>query len=238
MMNRPDVIQATLEQGVFTIRLQRVRQANALNSEMYDELSKLILYAKENASVNAVVLTAEGKFFSAGADVKEFSDLPASDAALLRRGKLLKALCELVLFNKPLISALQGPAIGGGFMLALACDEIIIANDAWVSMPESTFGMPSPIGIELLKQRTDRRHLHSLIQWGEKLLPEDALRCGVASGVCSKEEIDQVSHLAASRYSESNLAAYAANKMWLNHGLVERFKQAAEFATSGFLKSN
>lgn len=236
MINRTNVIRATLRQGVFTIWLQRVTHANALNSEMYDELSKLILYAKQNANVNAVVLAAEGKCFSAGADIKEFSNLPTNEASLIRREKLLQILCEMVLFSKPLISALQGPAIGGGFMLALVCDEMIVANDAWVSMPESTFGMPSPIGIELLKQRANRRHLHNLIQRGEKLLPEEALQCGIASFVCSREEIDRVSHLWASRYSESSLNAYALNKTWLNQGLAERLKLAAEFATNGSRK--
>jgi len=235
-MNKPDVIQASAERGVFTIRFQRARHANALNSEVYTELSRLLLHAKQDSTVNAVVLTAEGKFFSAGADVKEFSELPVSESSLIRREKLLKILCELVLFPKPLIAALQGPAIGGGFMLALACDEMIVANDSWVSMPELTLGMPSPIGIELLRQRTDRRHLYSLVQRGEKLQPEDMLHCGIASAVCSKAEIDQVSHLAASRFNESNLAAYAANKTWLNHGLVERLKKAADFATYGSIK--
>ena len=109
------------ETGILTLTLSRA-PVNALNEAIYDQLHHSFVIAQKDPSVRAVVLSAVGKkAFCAGADVKEYADLPHKEAEVKQLRFLLRCLIDVVSSPKPVIAAVHAPAIGAGLMLACAC---------------------------------------------------------------------------------------------------------------------
>jgi len=123
------------------LTLNRPERRNALSVALRDAISDVLEDLAEDASVKAAVITGAGTVFSAGFDLKEF-DRAATDEAFMRglwassdrfhRG----VLC----FPLPLVAAVNGPAIAGGFDLAVMCDLRVASNSARFSHPERSFG--------------------------------------------------------------------------------------------------
>lgn len=114
--------------------------ANALGRAVLDELSELLNQLENNAEVKAIVLTGEGRFFIAGADIKEFTQLaPAEAEAMARRGQAL--FDRLETFPKPIIAAINGACLGGGLELAMACHIRFAAVEAKLGLPELNLGL-------------------------------------------------------------------------------------------------
>jgi len=126
--------------GVATITLARPEKKNALSIALRDEVSEAVDAFGRDTAVKAIVITGAGDFFSAGFDLKEFRDL--ADAELARRlwdssDRFHHALLACPL---PLIAAVNGPALAGGFDLAILCDLRIAATTASFAHPEIAFG--------------------------------------------------------------------------------------------------
>jgi|HubBroStandDraft_2_1064218.scaffolds.fasta_scaffold32190_3 enoyl-CoA hydratase len=117
---------------VVVLTLNRPRARNALNPELKDAILQAMAEADGDPGVRAVVITGNGPVFCAGMDLKAF----AGGAAF---GGLTDFYHDGI--GKPLIAALNGPALGGGFEIALACDLVIASEDAWLAMPEVKRGL-------------------------------------------------------------------------------------------------
>lgn len=208
-----------IDTGTFTLTLAR-EPVNALNEALYDELHEAFERARDDASVRVVVLTGAGnKAFCAGADIKEYAELPHQEAEAKQLAVLLRCLTDLVTCPKPVMAAVNAPAIGAGLMLASACDEIVLAKSAWVSLPESKLNMPTPIGAVIVARRFEARAVHTLLQRAERL---DATQCaasGFADQVVAVEDVLTTVAKRAEVYAEIDAAVYAVNKQWLNRDL-------------------
>ena len=132
--------------GVLYLTIDRPANANALSRGVFDALHDAFERIRADVAVKVVVLGSSGtKVFSAGADLKELAGQDASNASAPSFHALLtRSLLDLLDCPKPVVARLQGPAVGGGLMLAAACDEIIAVESAWVSLPEIKIGMPTP----------------------------------------------------------------------------------------------
>lgn len=216
--------------SVVTLALDRPQAANALGEAMYGDLRSQLDAAAADTRVTAVVLGARGeKAFSAGADTREFSGLPPFEAGLKRRQLLLGALEHLLDFPKPLLCAIGAPAIGAGAMLALACDEIVLADTAGFHFPEIAFDMPSPMGVSLLLARVQRGVARDLIQHGVRMHAQAALQHGLADAVVPRAQLSEAAIVRARERKGG--AAYAANKAWMNRALKQELAAAAARAT-------
>jgi enoyl-CoA hydratase/carnithine racemase len=127
--------------GIATLTLDRPERKNALSVELRDRLSDVLDALAVQDAVRVVVLTGEGDVFSAGFDLKEF-ELAIDDPKF---GEQLWASSDryhrtVLNFPLPIIAAVNGPAIAGGFDLAVMCDLRIAADTATFSHPEVTFG--------------------------------------------------------------------------------------------------
>ncbi len=159
-----------LDNTVLTLSLDRASAANALNAEIYEAMHQALVKAATQEDVKVVVITGEGaRAFCSGADLKEFSDLKPVAAAHQRLNLLMRCFLELIDFPKPVIAAVQAPAVGAGLMLAALCDEVLIADHTWVSLPEVKFDMPTPIGAAIVLARSNRSVCHRLVQLGDRL---------------------------------------------------------------------
>jgi enoyl-CoA hydratase len=121
--------------GVVVLQLNRPRQLNAINELMRTELTETVAAIASDASVHAVVLTGGGRGFCSGIDVRNFGTetLEASDPAIdrLRFQEAMAALPQAIWnLPQPVIAAVNGPCVGGGFALCLACDIRICSTTA------------------------------------------------------------------------------------------------------------
>lgn len=164
--------------------------ANALSSTLLKDLGTQLDKITEDESVKAVILKGEGRFFSAGADIKEFTSLQNEDdfAALAKNGQDIFHKMET--YHIPIIAAIHGAALGGGLELAMACHMRIVANTAKLGLPELTLGIiPGFAGTQRLPQYVGTAKAYELILTGEPISGADAATYGLANQAVDEAEL-------------------------------------------------
>ncbi|PAV27644.1 enoyl-CoA hydratase [Virgibacillus profundi] len=164
--------------------------ANALSSILLNDLAQKLDQIEEDNNVKAIVLKGEGKFFSAGADIKEFTSFQnASDyQSLSRKGQELFDRVES--FEVPIIAAIHGAALGGGLELAMACHIRIVTEKAKIGLPELTLGIiPGFAGTQRLPHYVGTAKAYEMILTGEAISGKEAVELGLANKAVSDEEI-------------------------------------------------
>ena len=138
--------------GVLELRLDRAAKKNALTFAMYAALTEGLQQAQADPGVRAALITANGETFCAGNDIGEFlkprDDLPGSRAAPPTR-----FIDQLVAFDKPLVAAVQGAAVGIGATMLLHCDLVYAAPTTRLRMPFVSLGLVPEAGSSLLLPR-------------------------------------------------------------------------------------
>src|SRR6266487_1099778 len=147
---------------VATITLARPEKLNAMDRQTFAELGSAAATAAADARVRAVLVTGEGRAFSSGLDVAEFSRRADLDEAEAVVGELQRAISALERLPKPVVAAVNGLAVGGGLQLAIACDLRIASEDAqfaamemrWAIVPDlgGTERLPRLIGLGRAKE--------------------------------------------------------------------------------------
>ena len=229
-MSQNAVLRTKREAELLWLTLNRPHAANALDRALQDALVAALATAAGDDRVRAVVLCAAGeRVFSAGADLKEFSELDSGAAMLRRRELLLRTLLALLDFPKPLICAVQAKAVGAGVMLALAADEVLGAEGASFAFPEVHSGMPSPMGAAMVAARGSHSAVQRLIQAGEVVDAAQARDLGMVDAVTARDALLEQARARASALPSGR--AYAGNKQWINRDLRSRLAEAALAAT-------
>lgn len=216
---------------VLTLSLDRASAANALNAEIYEAMHQAFVKAAAQDDVRVVVITGEGaRAFCSGADLKEFSDLKPVAAAHQRLHLLMRCFLELIDFPKPVIAAVQAPAVGAGLMLAALCDEVLIADHTWVSLPEVKFDMPTPIGAAIMLARSNRSVCHRLVQLGDRLSAAQCVSAGLVDQAVPLAELPALCAQRASVLAQIPSYGFAVNKKWMNRDIRQQLIAAAEVA--------
>lgn len=216
---------------VLCLMLDRPRSANALDAALQRALVEALAAANADASIRAVMLTAAGeRVFSAGADLKEFSERDAGEASTLRRECLRSSLLALAKFDKPLLAVVRGKAIGAGCMLALLADEIHAAAQASFSLPEIRLGMATPVGAVIVAARGGRRIAQHMTLTGEPIDAQAALAHGLVDTVHAADRLDEAAMARAHALAALAGPAYAQNKHWINSGLCAEIARALDEA--------
>src|SRR5690349_3486829 len=162
--------------AVALVTINRPQVLNALNSLTIDELRRVILDLKRDATVRAVVLTGAGeKAFVAGADINELAvQTPTTGREHALTGQHVFDLIEHM--GKPVIAAINGYALGGGCELAMACTLRIAADTARLGQPEINLGLlPGYAGTQRLARIVGRGRALELLLTGDPLGADDAL---------------------------------------------------------------
>lgn len=227
------MILSTHEDGVLWLSFNRTTAANALNLELYDALHAAMQGAIADPAVKCIVLTGEGKkAFCAGADLKAFSALGREQAELRHLDLLERCFDDLLNCGKPVVACVQAAAVGAGLMLAALCDEIVMAEQTWVSLPEVLFDMPTPIGAAIISPRVSRRMTHRLVQLGERVGAAECLSEGLVSLVAPSEQLLDVTRARAKALAAIPCHAYALNKQWMTQHTREELARASLLARS------
>ncbi|MGW3350123.1 enoyl-CoA hydratase/isomerase family protein [Nonomuraea rubra] len=154
--------------GVAVLRLDRPHVRNALGAELVDSLGAALAELDDDPGVRVAVLTGTPPGFCAGSDLKELSRMDGE--AMVRHeaatGRLARDIRHLGI---PVIAAVEGFAMGGGFLLATSCDLVVTAGDARWHLPEVGLGWVPPWGVQSLVSRVGPVTARRLV-WGERPL--------------------------------------------------------------------
>jgi enoyl-CoA hydratase/carnithine racemase len=126
-------------EGIATLTLARPEKRNALSIGLRDEIHAVLSAWHDDPEVRVVILTGEGPAFSAGFDLDEFGQ---GELARTIRHSSARYHRAVWMFPKPVVAAVNGPALGGGFDLALLCDLRVASSEAAFGHPEIKFGAP------------------------------------------------------------------------------------------------
>lgn len=210
-------LQTRREEDILILTLDRPKAANALDEATHDGLVAGLATAIADPALRGVVLTAAGeKIFSAGADLKQYADLDPRVAGTRRRATLVRTCLAILDFPKPLVVAVQGKAIGAGFMLAALADEVVASETAEFRMPEIALDMPSPLGFAILAARAGLPTARRLVQSGAPVDAEGAFVLGLIDGIAEAEHLVDSALARVRALAAQPAAAYAANKAWIN----------------------
>jgi len=231
-MNYQDIIVEKLE-NAGKITINRPDQLNSVTKKVLEEMEHAMKEFRKDPDVRAVILTGAGdKAFSAGADLKGGIFTPETDsvqgAKLARLGQEFTEMIER--YEKPVIAAVNGLALGGGWEIALACDVIVASENAQFAQSEINIGLiPGWGGTQRLPRLIGRNKAKELMFTGDRLTAKEAERIGVVSRVVPASQLQEAAlELARKLASKSpimlRLVKQAVNRgieMDLKSGLVE-----------------
>lgn len=176
-----DALQVELDGRVATLTINRPESHNALNAVVFAALSTALDDLVSAGEVGAIVITGAGdRAFSAGADLNELAGLdPAQSLDLLSNGQHVLAALERA--PVPIIAAVNGLALGGGFELVLACTFPVVSSRAAFGLPESGLGLiPGYGGTQRLPRLVGRAVAAHLMLSGDRMSADRAHQLGLA----------------------------------------------------------
>ena len=180
-MAEGDLVGRKSEEDGVEILVLKHPPVNALSTGVLAQLDARVSELAADSKARAVVLTGDGQYFSAGADLKEMATLDLSTAPeVVRKGHALFA--RLAGLRPPVIAAINGLALGGGLELALACDLRIAGESAKLGAPEVNYGlMPAYGGTQRLPRLVGPAKARELIFTGGMISAAEALKIGLVN---------------------------------------------------------
>ncbi|MFC5697049.1 enoyl-CoA hydratase-related protein [Pseudomonas sp. GCM10022186] len=173
--------------AVGLVTLNRPEALNAINSQLIDELNQVLDGFERAPAIGCVLITGSPKAFAAGADVKEMAPLCFPGTYL---DDFLGRWDRVAQRRKPIIAAVAGHALGGGFELALMCDFIIAADNARFGLPEVKLGViPGAGGVQRLTRLVGRAKAMEMVLSGRSMDAAEAERSGVVARVVPAAEL-------------------------------------------------
>jgi enoyl-CoA hydratase/carnithine racemase len=217
-MAAPEFVTLQVEDGVGTIRLDRPKM-NAINEQLHWEVRAAAQEASERADVRAVVLYGGERVFAAGADIKAMSRLDAAGMDDWGR-QLTVSFTQVAHIPKPVIAAITGYALGGGYELALCADFRVLGASAKIGQPEIQLGViPGAGGTQRLARLVGPAKAKDLVFTGRHVGAEEALEIGLADAVVPDEEVYATAVAMAKKFAAGPPLALAAAKQAIDHGL-------------------
>jgi methylglutaconyl-CoA hydratase len=213
-MDSKHILTAVSEDGVASVTLNRAEVHNAFNDAIIADLTGTLRRLGDDDKVQAVVLRAEGKSFSAGADLGWMQRMANYGHAenLADAGALAELMRVLNFLPKPTVARVQGAAFGGGVGLVACCDIAIASDAASFSLSEVRLGLIpaviSPYVVAAIGERAARRYFLTAERFGA----DEALRIGLVHQVVPADQLDSAVDTILTRLSEGGPAAQRAAK--------------------------
>jgi enoyl-CoA hydratase/carnithine racemase len=184
------LIRAVVDGTRLTLTLNRPERRNALGPQMINELLYALSDAAEDGAVRCIVITGEGKAFSAGADFSQVTS-GGGPGSLEPRGDFKDLLGALVHTTKPVIARVNGHAMGGGLGLVAACTLAVASLDAKLGTPEVDVGLFPFMIWAVLERVVPRRRLVEMMLTGERLSADEAARVGLINRAVPGDDLDR-----------------------------------------------
>ena len=209
------------EDGVGLITLNRPEALNAITIELGRELERALRELGEDASVKAIVVRGAGGNFCAGGDFKHLRELreqgPHAMAELFESfGAACDCIAELPV---PVVAAVEGNALAGGFELMQACDFALVRSDARIGDHHANFAMvPGAGSTQRLPRLVGRQRALALLLTGDSLTGEEAAAWGLAARAVPPDEFEAAVHELAGRLAAKDREAQATIKELVRSG--------------------
>src|SRR5438874_4877199 len=208
---------------------------NAIGALTRKQLAESIKQAERDDAIRVVVLTGAGRAFSSGADVTEMVQGGAGmrtpeDVGNVLRGEYMPMLMRLRTMPKPVIAAMNGPAVGIGASFALACDIRIATPEAYLLEAFVNIGLAPDGGVSwLLPRLAGAGVAYEMFFSGKPLSAADAHRLGVINRVVPSERLEEEVRDLAQQLAAQPRQAMAGAKRAVNHALTSTYEEALEF---------
>jgi 2-(1,2-epoxy-1,2-dihydrophenyl)acetyl-CoA isomerase len=228
-----ETVNLRVADGAATIELNRPHALNAWNAQFGEDLREAVRRVGADEDVRAVVLTGAGRAFSSGADLKEIG----ADATPEGRPDVYRTLTEryhpimqaLRELPKPVVAAVNGPAVGIGCSLALCCDLIVACESAYFLLAFVNIGLVPDGGSSLfLPTRIGMARATELSMLGERLPAKQALEWGLINRVVPDDRLQAEVGALAARLAAGPTRSYAGTKRQLNNWLYARMPEQLE----------
>jgi enoyl-CoA hydratase/carnithine racemase len=229
-----EAILYTVADGIATVTLNRPEKLNAYTSAMGEELCAAFDRAREDASVRALILTGAGRGFCAGVDLEHLRahhqgrGQAAGSAPRLGEERFLRSFpLELLEYPKPVIAAVNGPAIGVGVTMILPCDVRLAADHAKLGLTFAKLGILPGLGsTHLLPRLVGMGHAQELVLSARVLLAPEAAEIGLVNRALPSDSLLPEAQAMARRMAECPPAVLAAAKRALHFGASATMEQA------------
>jgi enoyl-CoA hydratase len=205
------VLELDSRDGVAWLRLARVQALNALNRELTAGLEDMLERVAAMDDVTVLVITGRGRAFCAGNDITEMSTLSPDEGEALatRQATLMDRFAYL---PQVTLAAVDGHALGGGLMLALAQDLRIASDRARFGLPEVTLGFNPAYGIARVLDVVGGTHARDLLLTGRILRADEALRIGLINRVVAAPTLEASAAAWAAEIAKAPRDGLAATK--------------------------
>jgi 2-(1,2-epoxy-1,2-dihydrophenyl)acetyl-CoA isomerase len=216
--------------GVLWLTLNRPEAANAVTPDQRDRLIELLEDASSRLEVRAVVITATGKHFCTGADLRQsrpgpvrpegVPELVIGDVARMILGGAQRLITAVVDCEKPVIGAINGTAAGIGAHLALACDLVVAVEEArFIEVFVRRGLVPDGAGAWLLPRRIGLQKAKEMMFFGDAVSAAEAERLGLVNRVVPADELEKVAGEWAARLASGPTRSIGLTKALLNRSL-------------------
>ena len=212
-----DIVRFDADEGVATITLNRPESMNAFTTALRADLSEALELGGSDDSVRVIILTGEGRCFSAGADLKDRPDRSVGEILQTEYRPVLEKIAGL---PKPVIAAVPGSAAGIGLSLALTCDLLIMADDAFLLSPFTTISLVPDGGLtwQLVRQLGYRRAFQLSVE-SERIPAARCVELGLANRAVPAAELQAAAQEWARRLSGRAPLSIAATKQAMRHAV-------------------
>lgn len=223
-----DYLKWSVEDSIATITLQRP-PANALSSGLLRELTAALDEIEPSREIRAVVIHGEGRFFSAGADIKEFTTVSSSEG-FSNLGKFGQDLFDrMEKFPKPIIAAIHGAALGGGLELAMACHIRLVSETAKLGLPELQLGIiPGFAGTQRLPKYVGTARAAEMMLTSEPITGLEAVQYGLANHAYPENEVLERAYKLAGKIAKKSPGSVKAAIELLNYSKTKEFYEGVK----------
>ena len=208
------------------LTLNRPEKRNALNTELTQALLKELRVADAEDAVDAIVLTGAGQGFCAGADLAEFKGLKDPRAAEARAELTMQLHLVFSKMTTPVVTAINGAAMGGGAGLAIAGDLAVMAQGAKLGYPETRHGIVAAIAMANLVRQGGPKAAFELVALGEPIDAHRALQLGMVNRVVPGKKLMAESLLLAGKLAAVSKPAMAQTKRLFHEALDLSLEEA------------
>lgn len=217
--------------------------ANALSSELLKELDQVLERYRNDDDIRVLVLRGEGRFFCAGADIKEFTTIQSKKEAYFLARKGQHILDKIEQYPKPVIASIHGVALGGGLELAMSCHMRIVSETAKLGLPETTLGIiPGFAGTQRLPRLVGPSKAVEMILSAEPITGVEAVEWGLANQAVVEEEVFTKTMDLARKIAEKSPATVSAVLYLINRmetaSFAERVEKEAELFSEVFSRED
>jgi 2-(1,2-epoxy-1,2-dihydrophenyl)acetyl-CoA isomerase len=227
-------VRVHVHDGVGLIQLNRPERMNAIGALTRKQLGDAIKQAERDEAVRVVVLTGSGRAFCSGADVTEMAPdggmRSPEDVGNVLRNEYMPMLTRLRTMPKPVIAAMNGPAVGIGASYALACDIRIATPEAYFLEAFVNIGLAPDGGVSWLLPRLAGTGIaYEMFFTGKPLQAADAHRLGLINRLVPADRLEAEVRELASQLVAQPRQAMAAAKRAVTHALESSYEEALEF---------